>query len=301
MSADASLSAEGALAILAAAIENGDAKQGIQYPVPGTQYVVPSTQYSVLCTHLLSQLSRLRELEADFQTALQREKLAAMRELAYGASHEINNPLANIATRAQTLLRDEIDPDRRRALATINVQAFRAHEMIADMMLFAKPPAPVVERFDLATIIDTVLAELAEEARQQGTALERTKTEGPIELTADPVQITVALRALVQNSLQALRAGGRVEIAADASADLVRLRVTDTGPGLSEDARRHLFDPFYSGREAGRGLGLGLSKCWKIVELHGGKMEVSSELGRGTTIAMMLPRAGGQPVKKSGG
>ena len=294
MSADESLSAEGALAILATALERDDASSG-------TEYRVRSTQYSVLCTRLLSNLSRLRELESDFQSVLQREKLAAMRELAYGASHEINNPLANIATRAQTLLRDETDPDRRRALATINVQAFRAHEMIADMMLFAKPPALVVEQIDAAKVIETVIAELADEARQQGTALEHTKTEAAIELVADPAQLTVALRALVQNSLQALRAGGRVEIAAEASADFVTIRVTDTGPGLSEEARKHMFDPFYSGREAGRGLGLGLSKCWRIVELHAGEIEVHSKPGRGTTIAMMLPLAGGQQVRASGG
>ncbi|PQO47752.1 histidine kinase dimerization/phospho-acceptor domain-containing protein, partial [Blastopirellula marina] len=68
------------------------------------------------------------------------DKLASLKRLAYGASHEINNPLANIASRAQALLVDENDPDRRHELATIYAQAMRGHEMIADLMLFARPP-----------------------------------------------------------------------------------------------------------------------------------------------------------------
>ena len=227
--------------------------------------------------------------DAEFQAALQREKLASLRELAYGLSHEINNPLANIATRAQTLLRDETDPERRRALATINVQAFRAHEMIADMMLFAKPPALALKQVDALQIVDAVIAEMAAEAKEQGTTLVRNGVSGPLELTADSVQLTVALRAVVLNSLQALTAGGRVEIVVESATEYVVFRVSDNGPGLSEQAKKHMFDPYYSGREAGRGLGLGLSKCWRIVELHGGTVEVASEIGKGATITLHLP------------
>jgi signal transduction histidine kinase len=235
--------------------------------------------------------------DAEFQAALQREKLAALRELAYGLSHEINNPLANIATRAQTLLRDETDPDRRRALATINVQAFRAHEMIADMMLFAKPPALVPRQVDAVQIADAVITEMTAEAQEQGTSLVRIGSTKPIEFSADPVQLTVALRAVVLNSLQALAAGGRVEIAVESAEHQVVFCIRDNGPGLSDAAKRHMFDPYYSGREAGRGLGLGLSKCWRIVELHGGKIEVVSEIGKGATISLCLPTA--IPLEKS--
>ena len=263
------LTAEAALAILAA-----------ELGVPSTQYSVLSTQYELV-----------KAIRAHFEAKLQQEKLASLRELAYGLSHEINNPLANIATRAQTLLRDETDPERRRALATINVQAFRAHEMIADMMLFAKPPALVLTRVNAVQIVDAVMAEMAAEAKEQGTALVRSGVHGPLELTADPVQLTVALRAVVLNSLQALGAGGSVEIAVERAAGIVILRVIDNGPGLSDQAKKHMFDPYYSGREAGRGLGLGLSKCWRIAELHGGRIEVASEMGQGATISLHLAKS----------
>jgi signal transduction histidine kinase len=240
---------------------------------------------------LAQKLARLAELESEFAAALEREKLAALKELAYGASHEINNPLANISTRAQALLRDETDPERRRKLATINSQAFRAHEMIADMMLFAKPPKLVREPVDVVQLVDTVLAELAPEARSQGTQLSRVSASETLTLSLDVAQIGVAVKALLTNALEALGSGGRVEVSVRAlhgpsSAEIV---VSDNGPGISPEVRRHLFDPFYSGREAGRGLGFGLAKCWRIVTDHGGRIEVDSEPGKGARFTVSLP------------
>ena len=103
-------------------------------------------------------------LQQDFQRQLETDKLQAMKELAYGASHEINNPLANISSRAQLLLRDEPDPERRRSLSTINSQAFRAHEMLADLMLFAKPPAIVRQPLDLVALVRQVVQQLENES-----------------------------------------------------------------------------------------------------------------------------------------
>jgi len=223
---------------------------------------------------------------ADFLEAVERAKLQALYQFAYGLSHEINNPLANIATRAQTLLVDESDPERRRKLATIVQQAFRAHEMIADLMLFARPPALRLEAVDLVQLADCVVGELQEQAREQGTRLTRTGESGPLLATADPTQIGVALKALVQNALEAVRVGGAVEVGVASGAEL---SVSDTGPGIPAEIRPHIFDPFFCGREAGRGLGLGLSKAWRIAELHGGTIEVESEPGQGARLAILLP------------
>ena len=102
----------------------------------------------------------------DFESRLEREKLDAMKELAYGASHEINNPLANISARAQTLLRDEKQPDRRYALEAIRQQAMRAHEMISDLMLFARPPALVIEQVNLVSLLGSVAEQLTAECER---------------------------------------------------------------------------------------------------------------------------------------
>jgi signal transduction histidine kinase len=225
--------------------------------------------------------------------SLEAAKLEALKELAYGAGHEINNPLANISARAQALLADERHPHRRRMLASIHAQAMRAHEMIADMMLFARPPAPKREPVNLVELARQVRAELLEDAREQQTELTLRAPDEPVEILADWTQIAATLRSLCVNSLEALVHGGRLEIALEkpAPADShVRVSVSDTGPGIPPDARPHVFDPFYSGREAGRGLGLGLSKCWRIVTMHGGSIGVESSNSQGAVFNVLLPR-----------
>ncbi len=252
---------------------------------------------------LADHLRRLAELERRFDQAVEHAKLAALGELAYGASHEINNPLANISTRAQTLLTQESDPERRRMLATINSQAFRANEMIADMMLFARPPAQVLQRLDLVTLVDTVLAELQDDAQLQGSQLTRVGGDEPVYVEADATQLAMAVRAVCVNALEALVAQGHVDVAVaqvgpteQEIQSWARITVRDTGPGIPPHVRPHIFDPFFSGREAGRGLGFGLAKCWRVITLHGGRIEVVSQERQGTTFVLDLPLAVARPA-----
>ena len=230
--------------------------------------------------NLADRLARLSELEERFSQTVESAKLDALKQLAYGASHELNNPLANISARAQTLLQEEKDPERRRRLAAINSQAFRAHDMIADMMLFARPPQLERRPVNIVELLDDLVRRLSEEAGQQNSELVRIGGDEPIEARVDPVQLRSALRALVINSLEALADGGRIEVSAVQTAtrtgNVVRIIVADTGPGIPADVREHMFDPFFSGREAGRGLGLGLSKCWRIVREHRGQIDVEA-------------------------
>jgi len=250
-------------------------------------------------TDLEERLRRLEELESRFDQMLEQAKLEAMYNLAAGAGHEINNPLGSIAGWAQLLLRDEPDKERRRTLARINSQAFRAHEMIADMMLFARPPVPVKTEIDLVRVVDEVFAGLQEEAAQRRTQLVRLPGEAPILVHADGVQIQTAVRAICVNAMEAIGAGGHIHVSirraapwagaeahVDAAAEIV---IQDDGPGISPQVRRHLFDPFFSGREAGRGLGFGLSKSWRIITNHGGRIDVASETGSGARFTISLP------------
>src|SRR5262252_7851680 len=131
--------------------------------------------------------------ESDFAAAVESAKLRALYNFAYGLSHEINNPLANIATRAQTLLADEKDAERRRKLATIVQQAFKAHEMIADLMLFAHPPRMRPCETDLVQLVDTVIGELRDQAKEQSTRLERVGAAEPLQASVDPTAMAVAI------------------------------------------------------------------------------------------------------------
>lgn len=252
----------------------------------------------------VERLARLACLEVDFERRLELEKIESLKELAYGAGHEINNPLANISARAQTLIKEEFDPERRRKLASIHAQALRAHEMIADMMFFARPPQPVLAEVDLVALIAELLPAIRSLAAAQQTSLAWSTPDAPIIVQADRAQLAVALRALCNNALEALQSGGELRIelektggargeesatgAASISTPCVKLRVVDNGPGIPPEVRKHLFDPFYSGREAGRGLGLGLCKCWRIAELHGGSIDVASQSGS-TRFTLVLP------------
>jgi signal transduction histidine kinase len=262
--------------------------------IPGVQWLLPS---------LMVPMRRLADLESSFDHRLETAKLDALKEFAYGAGHELNNPLANIASRAQMLLKEESHPERRRRLAAINTQAFRAHEMLADMMLFARPPQPILEQIDLVPLVDDVLAGLSDVAAQQQTMLHGPTRREPLHVDADSVQLRVALRAVCINSLEALNQGGNITIEICRSdevmaseklnepthMDLAQIAVTDDGPGISPEIAGKIFDPFFSGREAGRGLGFGLSKCWRIITLHGGRIDVYSAPGQGATVTISLP------------
>jgi len=239
---------------------------------------------------LAARLARLDQLEYRFQETLQTEKLESLAEFAAGAGHEINNPLAIIGGRAQLLLEDETDAERRRELAVVTAQVKRAHEMIADMRLFARPPLPEPETLDLVALVDGLVVDLAPLAAERAISITRSGDEAPVEVEADRAQLEVALRALSKNSLEAIGHDGRVEITLQRGAGHVEIRVADDGAGIPPEHRRHLFDPFYSARQAGRGLGFGLSKCWRVVTNHGGRIDVESEPGQGTVFTITLPK-----------
>ncbi|MBX9791638.1 MAG: HAMP domain-containing histidine kinase [Pirellulales bacterium] len=242
---------------------------------------------------LVSRLGQLAALETQFTAAVERAKLAAMAEFAAGAGHEINNPLAVISGRAQLLLAGERDPQRRRELALVGAQAMRIHEMIADLMLFARPPQPQRHVCDLSLLVAQVLEPLRAEALERDVQLVLITPPHPLEVQADATQISVAVAVLVRNALEAIIGKGRIEISVGwhgpVAGHEAQIVVADDGPGLPDEVRRHLFDPYFSGRAAGRGLGLGLSKCWRILDAHGGRIEVTSAPDAGASFRLLLP------------
>ena len=218
-------------------------------------------------------------------------KLEAMAEFAAGAGHEINNPLATIIGRAQLLLRDEPDPQRRQMLMSIGAQAYRIRDMIGDTMLFARPPAPACERISLHETISSVVGKLTDELKT-GRCIVRIQCDEAIHLHADAGQLSVVLSELIRNSRQALQPdGGEIHVSAVPREGIAILEIRDSGRGFSEIERQHAFDPFFSGRQAGRGLGFGLAKCWRIVGLHGGKIEIQSAEQGLTTVRILWPIA----------
>lgn len=226
----------------------------------------------------------------DFTAAVERAKLRALYEFAYGAGHEINNPLANISARAQALLKDEKLDDRRQKLAAIVTQAQRAHEMIADLMLFAKPPKLQINEIELVAWLRKVTADQQTAALAAGIAWQMTLPEQACPLMADPTALANAVRAIITNAIEAQGQGGAIVVSLENKEPTeYRLSIRDTGPGMDAATHERIFDPFYCGREAGRGLGFGLCKAWRIIDLHGGRIGVESTPGEGSCFTMYLP------------
>ncbi len=217
-------------------------------------------------------------------------RLESLAEFAAGAGHEINNPLATIIGRAQQLLKDERDPQRRQMLQSIGAQAYRIRDMIGDTMLFARPPKPELQSIHLSTVTESVLSKLAEQLAQSNCQVV-TSIPPDLMLHADPVQLSIVISELVRNSRHALQPdGGPIQIrAASDTCGNSRIEVEDHGVGFTETERIHAFDPFFSGRQAGRGLGFGLPKCWQIVRQHGGQIEIKSPPEGPTVVEMLWP------------
>ncbi len=228
---------------------------------------------------MLQQLARLAQrqhsLEHSFDERLHKSKLGALKQLAYGLSHEINNPLANISTRAQQLQRGETDPTREAILQRIVDQVYRAHEMIADLMFYANPPTANHQDCDLNEVVRRVSQDFDEEVTRQAIRLEVKACHEPAIAKVDSTMIGEALRALLRNSIDAIGCEGTIVVSLVPDAGRWLIHIADSGPGLSDLARQHAFDPYFSGREAGRGLGLGLCRAYRIAKLHDGEITLA--------------------------
>lgn len=246
------------------------------------------------------------------EQTLRDAKLKSLAEFAGGAGHEINNPLGTILGRSQLLLRQEADPERRRWLAAIGGQALRIRDMISDTMVFARPPAPKLRPVEIEPLVHSVTDRFAEELLRSGIQL-RVHFEGSCQRSAvsgqpegsgqrsaisgqpdqrtcdsslnpqpsvDPEQFQVVVIELLRNAIRAVGTGGRIGLRTRnrtwQGRDWLELDLLNNGPELMPAEREHAFDPFFSGRDAGRGLGFGLTKCWRIVTAHGGRIGVHS-------------------------
>lgn len=230
---------------------------------------------------------------------LQSAKLEALAEFAAGAGHEINNPLAVVSGQAQYLLGHEANwfageaqPHVRKALQAIIAQTRRVHNLLRDLMLFARPASPSLAWVDLPTIMGEVAESLHELAVQRRVRLE---VESPLDrfsVHVDAEQIRQVLGCLLRNAVEAAPSEGwaRLVLRRPVSGTEIELAIEDNGAGPDAEQRPHLFEPFYSGRNAGRGRGLGLPIAWRLACLHGGSVQLEpAEDNQPTRFLLRLP------------
>jgi PAS domain S-box-containing protein len=223
------------------------------------------------------------------------QHLESLGQLAGGVAHDFNNLLGIIQGYAE-LLELEVEENARSDVQEIRRAAERAADLTRQLLLFGRPRPAETAVVDM----NDVVAGLRDMFHR--TLGEHVKLTVDLAPAACPVQIGMGqleqvLVNLVVNARDAMRGGGRLMLSTEADGERVRLRVTDTGTGMTDDVKAHAFDPFFTTKEKGRGTGLGLASAYGIVQAAGGQIRLDTLPGRGTTVEIDLPRAEGEAAE----
>ncbi len=232
---------------------------------------------------------KTEELLASQERLVRSERFAAIGEAAAYVSHEIKNPLMVIGGLARQVENKENDPPLKEKLHIIQTEVQRLENFLGDLRDFTRPATPVMQKININEVIHEVDALMKEEAKNRGVKLlERLDPHLP-PLQADPNQMKQVLLNLVKNALEAMDSGGRVVLTSGAEDNQVWFSVEDTGGGMPPEVLEKIFNPFFTTKK--KGTGLGLAVIHKIVADHHGSVSVQSLPDQGTTFRIKLPVA----------
>lgn len=232
----------------------------------------------------------LAQLRAAQQQLIQSEKVAAIGQLTAGIVHDVKNPLAIIRGLAELMDEDpSIDEANRKNLAVIRDNVKRASRIVNDLMTFARQSNLERSEGDLRNTVETVLRLTSYLAREARVNVITELPEQAVIATYDAQQIEQVLVNLIQNGVQAMPKGGTLRISVSRNGDAAAIAVQDTGVGIPPENLNRVFDPFFTTKPPGEGTGLGLSVSYGIVSSHGGRIDVQSTVGHGTTFTVILP------------
>jgi len=218
------------------------------------------------------------------------EQLAAVGELAASIAHEVRNPLAGMKGALQ-VLRGElaVKPSNAEIVDELLAQIVRLEQLVRDLLTFARPRAVSAQPFDLHDVLDRLLRGYQETTDDAGITVRRSYAPGTGQLVADLQQMEQVFHNLIQNAVQAMEQGGVLTVATTETETGVSISFSDTGKGIAPAEFARIFQPFYTTKHRGSGLGLPIVK--KILAAHGGSVEVTSEPGRGTATTLRIPLA----------
>jgi putative nucleotidyltransferase with HDIG domain len=234
-----------------------------------------------------------RRLQSAQSEILHSKMMISIGEMAAGAAHEMNNPLAVISGRSQLLSAQLTDPKHKAMAHLIYDQSHRLSEIISELMDFAKPVPPRPEETDVADLIARALHDAKQHTDPADRTIELTMGDVP-PVMVDPKQVAAAMTEVLDNALSATdSSSGHITIHAafDPYSSRVAVTISDNGCGMDESTLKRAFDPFFSRKAAGRRRGLGLPKALRWVESSGGSMRLESRPEQGTRTLILLPAA----------
>ncbi len=238
-------------------------------------------------TLIFQDLTEMKKLEAELRL---KDRMAAVGELSAGIAHEIRNPLAAIAGSVQVLKKSEaLSPQEQRLMSIILKESERLNKTIADFLRFVRPQDKRTTEFDIAASLSETLDLMTNSPElRPDHKIERHISPAAFTLVGDSDQIRQVFWNLARNAFQAMPNGGLLRVSTEVDADSYRICFSDSGRGMSEVDQRRLFQPFRTNFPSGTGLGMAIS--YRIVQAHGGEIDVASRPGSGTMITVSLPR-----------
>ena len=236
-------------------------------------------------------LSSIKQME---QRMRQADRLAAVGRLSANMAHEIRNPLASISGAVEALARD-LPPDHTRGqlVEIVLRESARLNQIVGDFLEYARPAPMAPIEINMAEILDEVLLLIEHRALPANLKVSREYGEA-LPVRADPQRLRQAVWNLCLNAVQAMPDGGELRVGAHSLRERgghLQISITDTGQGIAETDLPHIFEPFFSTKPEGSGIGLAL--VYRVVEEHGGSIEVRSRVGEGTTFFLALPSPAG--------
>jgi two-component system NtrC family sensor kinase len=236
-------------------------------------------------------------------------KLASVGEIAAGVAHEINNPLAIVYEEA-SLMTDILDPsfgqtpdmaEFRERLGAIKSASLRGRDITRKLLAFSRQDEPELESVQLEGVIERVLKVKEVDLHTSNIEVRKEFARGLPEIVASANQLEQVLLNLLNNARDAIGRGGRITLRSRVENGWVELDVEDTGQGMSSEVMSKVFFPFFTTKGVGKGTGLGLSISYGIIKSMGGRIEVQSRVGAGTTFTLFFPLPRASPVHAAAG
>jgi PAS domain S-box-containing protein len=232
---------------------------------------------------------RTEDLERVHALLLEAGRLAAVGSVAAQVAHDLRNPLTAINTNLFYLseaFRDKVDEKVKESIKTMQAAVSHANKIVEDLLEYSRPTELKVKGLPLRPIVNDTIGsmEIPSDVKLNVRIPASAKVDG------DASKLMRVFRNVILNAVESMPKGGELEIASDVRGDKVVTTIRDTGEGIREADMAKLFTPFFTTKA--RGLGLGLSICKRLVEAHGGTIEVKSRPGQGTTVSIVLPRSG---------